>query len=256
VQALREVEIHGVTTNRNHLIAVLESDDFRAGVTTTAFVDLHLTLLDARLDQATVDAHLLAATLWAQHERRTSDPHWRHAPSGWRNVGTTRQEVRYARSDGGEATVTYTAEPTGAFLASIDERTFRGTWHARDDHDRAVLLEIDGVTAVYWVNRVDDTWYVNSSMGQSELVELPRFPDRTADATAGGLAAPVPGRIIAVDVSIGDAVVAGQTLVVMEAMKVEHRVLAPADGKVVDVFVATGDNVDAHEVLVQIEAST
>ena len=59
--------------------------------------------------------------------------------------------------------------------------------------------------------------------------------------------------MISVDVAPGDLVTAGQTLMVMEAMKVEHRVSAPADGKVIEVLVAAGDNVDAHQVLVQMD---
>jgi propionyl-CoA carboxylase alpha chain len=250
-RALVQTQIHGVTTNRDYLVAVLESDDFVDGNTTTAFVDLHLTLLDARPGAATLDAHVLAATLWAQEQRNNQDPHWSRAPSGWRNVGAARQHVHY-RVHEDEIAVAYTVDPDGAFRADVDDRSFVGRWLATRE-DGAMLLEIGGYATTFEINHVGDRWFVNSAAGQSDLVEVPRFPSPTTAALAGGLAAPVPGRIVAVEVAIGDIVASGQTLVVMEAMKVEHRVAAPADGKVTDVLVAKGDNVDAHQVLIQME---
>ncbi len=105
----------------------------------------------------------------------------------------------------------------------------------------------------FFVHDVDDSVYVNSAAGQTEFVRLSRFPSVSSAAVAGGLVAPVPGRVISVEVAAGDVVTAGQTLVVMEAMKVEHRVSAPSDGKVIEVLVAPGDNVDAHQVLIQMD---
>jgi acetyl/propionyl-CoA carboxylase alpha subunit len=250
-RALERAPIHGVRTNRDHLVAVLDSEDFRAGNTTTAFVDLHLTLLDTRPAQPVVDRHALAATMWAQLHRR--DPHWPAAPSGWRNVGPRRQTVTYL-ARGSEVTVGYTIEATGSFRATIDDRAYSGDWLAiNEDDGDAVLLEVDGVAAVHRVHHVGYTWYVNSPDGQSELVEAPRFPIPQAAASAGGLVAPVPGRVVAVEVTAGDVVTSGQTLVVMEAMKVEHRITAPGDGKVLELLVAIGDNVDAHQVLLQMD---
>ena len=99
---------------------------------------------------------------------------------------------------------------------------------------------------------VDDTIYVNSALGQSVFTEVPRFPNRSIDLRAGGPTAPVPGRIVSVAVAPGDRVEAGDALVVLEAMKVEHRITAPEGGTVSEVLVAVGDNVEAHQVLVRL----
>jgi acetyl/propionyl-CoA carboxylase alpha subunit len=251
IRALVQTRVHGVTTNRDYLVAVLESDDFVDGNTTTAFVDLHLTLLDTQSGPATIDAHVLAATLWSQQQRRTKDPHWSPAPSGWRNVRSAPQQAHY-RVHGDNVAVTYTVGPDGAFTATVDDRSFVGTWLATREDD-AILLEIERIATTYEVNHVGDRFYVNSPAGQTDLVEVPRFPSPITATLAGGLAAPVPGRIVAIEVASGEVVAAGQTLVVMEAMKVEHRVAAPADGKVTEVLVAVGDNVDAHQVLIQMD---
>jgi len=255
VGVLKGLRLHGVTTNRNHLVAVLESEDFRSGATTTAFVDLHLTLLDARPDSETVTVHLLAAALWSQSVRRRHDPHWAAAPAGWRNVGDADQHVAFA-IDGDLREVAYRVGGEGSFAASVDGRRFAGRfWDTPGGHSDMVI-EVDGVAVACSLHQVGTTWYVNSPDGQSELVEQPRFPDAASARTAGGLVAPVPGRVISVEVSIGDVVEVGQTLVVMEAMKVEHRVSAPTEGKVVELLVAPGDNVDVHQLLIQMESIT
>jgi biotin carboxyl carrier protein len=81
-----------------------------------------------------------------------------------------------------------------------------------------------------------------------------RFPDSDAAAGGGGPSAPVPGTIAAVLVEPGAAVSAGDTVVVLEAMKMEHRITADADGVVDEVLVSVGDSVDAHQVVVRLTA--
>jgi acetyl/propionyl-CoA carboxylase alpha subunit len=250
VRALLDSSIHGVTTNRDHLVAVLRSEDFTEGRTTTAFLDLHLTLLDARPDDWLVASHLVAVVLWAQHVRRRRDDHWGGAPSGWRNVRSQDQSATFT-SYGRACEVTYLIEPDDRFTVNMDGSSHVG--RVVEWMDDRLRIEIGRTQLNCRVNRVDDTWYVNSRLGQTEAVERPRFPPPSATIAAGGLTAPVPGRVVSVAVAIGDLVVAGQTLVVMEAMKVEHRIDAPGEGKVVDVLVEAGRNVDAHQVLVRLE---
>jgi len=67
--------------------------------------------------------------------------------------------------------------------------------------------------------------------------------------------APVPGRVVTVAVAVGDLVEAGQTLVVLEAMKMEHTIRADADGVVAAIHVRVGQSVDAHTVVVTLEES-
>jgi 3-methylcrotonyl-CoA carboxylase alpha subunit len=103
------------------------------------------------------------------------------------------------------------------------------------------------------VHLVHDVAYVNSLLGQSSFTLVPRFGDHDVSGAAAGPQAPVPGRVVAVPVEAGEAVTAGTTLVVLEAMKVEHQVRAGTDGVVVEVLVQVGDNVDAHQLLVRLE---
>jgi biotin carboxyl carrier protein len=70
---------------------------------------------------------------------------------------------------------------------------------------------------------------------------------------AGELTAPMPGQVRAVNVSEGDAVTKGQTLLLLEAMKMEIRVQAPRDGVVKKLFVQQGQTVDREQMLIEIE---
>ena len=84
------------------------------------------------------------------------------------------------------------------------------------------------------------------------IVEKSRFPEPDSADVEGGLTAPMPGKILAIEISEGDSVAAGQLLVLMEAMKMEHQIVAAFDGSVSEVRVTVGDQVDNGELLVVI----
>lgn len=93
-------------------------------------------------------------------------------------------------------------------------------------------------------------WLVHSNRGDLALVEQPRYPSTALSEGGAGLMAPMPGSVLATEVSAGDTVSKGQLLVILEAMKMEHRITAPRDGKVGDVHVAVGDQVANGQLLV------
>ena len=82
---------------------------------------------------------------------------------------------------------------------------------------------------------------------------MSRYPDASEQGHDHGLATPVPGTVTQVLVGPGDSVAAGDTLVILEAMKMEHRIKADADGVVGEIRVAVGDSVDAHHVVAVLE---
>jgi len=93
-------------------------------------------------------------------------------------------------------------------------------------------------------------WLVHSQSGDLVLTEQPRDPDTSLDANTGGLTAPMPGSVLATEVAAGASVNKGDLLLIMEAMKMEHRITAPRDGVVASVHVAVGDQVDNGQLLV------
>jgi biotin carboxyl carrier protein len=114
-------------------------------------------------------------------------------------------------------------------------------------------LSVAGVRRRYSV-RAGATTYVDSSLGHSALVEDERFPVPGTALAAGSLVAPMPGTVIRVGPAVGDAVKAGDVVVVLEAMKMEHGVKAPVDGTVEEVLVTPGAQVAEGAVLAVVAA--
>jgi propionyl-CoA carboxylase alpha chain len=240
-RALRQAEIHGVTTNRDLLVDILREAEFLAGRTDTGYLTRH----PPRADGTVATVHAVAAAVARQAENRERARVLGGLPSGWRNVGGLPQTVAY---EGYE--VAY-ALRRGGFTASVNGEPL--DVRLLDASPDAVDLEVGGVRRHYGVRRVAGTAYVDGPEGSVALVETPRFADPNAVAHAGSLLAPMPGGVVRVLAAEGDPVTAGQPLVVLEAMKMEHTVAAPVAGTVVDVRVARGDQVETRQVLAVVE---
>ena len=104
------------------------------------------------------------------------------------------------------------------------------------------------------VARAGDTVWVDSAFGSVALTRLPRLATPGAIAETGSLVAPMPGTVVRIEADRGDRVRAGQPVVVLEAMKMEHQIVAPADGQLVEMRVAAGNQVQAGDVLAVVEA--
>lgn len=193
----------------------------------------------------------IAAVAVGQHVRRSGDERWGFAPSGWRNLPTQGQRTTFGVGEG-DLVVEYRVGVDGRLDAMVGAVEHQARILSVDGS--GVRLEVDGVHRVVLVAIRGDRISVSTTEGQVELTERPRFPSVSAEMAAGGPTAPVPGTVIAVEVAAGDEVVDGQTLVVMEAMKMEHRIVAPGDALVGEVLVAVGDQVDANQVLVHLES--
>ena len=104
------------------------------------------------------------------------------------------------------------------------------------------------------VTDLSDRRFAVTTGGDSVLVEVPDF-EAEAEALAGGDAvkAPMPGKVIAINVKVGDTVEKGQTVAVMEAMKMEHSLVAPRDGVVESLGAELGAQVPEAEILVALE---
>jgi propionyl-CoA carboxylase alpha chain len=116
-----------------------------------------------------------------------------------------------------------------------------------------VVFEVDGDKMTFSVDRVESTRYVDCPSGPLVLEEVPRFVVPAVEETPGSLHAPMPGRVAKVEVSVGDAVEEGQTLVVLEAMKMEHTLRSPWAGTVTLVNADPGEQVAADTILVVVE---
>ncbi|MFG3700396.1 biotin carboxylase N-terminal domain-containing protein [Micromonospora sp. NPDC047620] len=251
--ALARAELHGVTTNRDLLVRVLRSDDFQAAEIDTGFLERHPEVLAPLLPADRLPLAALAAALAGAAGRRAAAPVLAGLPSGWRNVPAFPQVARFAGPGGGEIEVRYRLDRAGALAEwSTDPATDHPVSLVEAAPDR-VVLDVDGVRRTYRVRRAGSAVFVDGPDGAAGLAELPRFPEPTAELAAGSLVAPLPGAVTRVHVEVGQRVAAGDLLLTLEAMKLEHPVLAPADGVVAELPVPAGGQVDTGTVLAVVD---
>jgi biotin carboxyl carrier protein len=118
-----------------------------------------------------------------------------------------------------------------------------------------VVLAVHGVERPFAVARHDENVYVDSPLGPVQLTTVGRFPEPGASLEPGSLLAPMPGSVVRIGAQIGDTVRAGQPVVWMEAMKMEHQITAPTDGVLAELAVTVGQQVDLGAVLARVEAN-
>jgi acetyl/propionyl-CoA carboxylase alpha subunit len=253
--ALARARIHGVRTNRDLLVNVLRHSAFLDGATDTAFFDTHsLSELAAPLgDQRAVKLSALAAALADAARNRRTATVFAAAPSGWRNLASGFQSKSYSDVAGEIHEVRYRFTRTGVELPDHSDNPAVTLVSAAPDH---VVLSVDGVDRPFDVARygsASQEVFVDSPLGPVQLVALPRFPDPGAAVALGSLLAPMPGSVLRIGAAVGDSVTAGQPLVWLEAMKMEHTVKAPGDGVLVELNVQPGQQVDVGTVLARVD---
>ncbi len=251
--ALASLRVHGVRTNRDFLLAILDHPEFAAGATDTHFIPRHFPTFSRHQAGQTDRLHALAAALWEQAERRRSSPVLRSLPSGWRNNPSQRQWCEYA-TGADTVRVEYRVLERGEVEALVNGAPHNARIVSADG--AGIALEVDQVRRYFEVVAQGEWRYVDSVLGSSALRELPRFPEPQSERVEGGCSAPMPGRIIDVRVRAGDRVHRGDVLVILEAMKMEHEVRAPTDGVVREVRVEVGQQVEAGSLLVVLEETT
>ncbi|MGH9272136.1 MAG: acetyl-CoA carboxylase biotin carboxyl carrier protein subunit, partial [Ilumatobacteraceae bacterium] len=170
---------------------------------------------------------------------------------GWRNNPAVDQSLAMGH---GEAVRTVTYRLGRGGHVSVDGEPLAVEVLCAKPH--RVVVKRDGVRHTFGVGRDGAHRHVDAADGHVTFTLLPRHPEPDALLAAGSLVAPMPGVVRRVLVTPGDAVLAGQALVVVEAMKMEHQIQAPADGTVAEVFVAEGDQVDTGQVLLRLEDAT
>jgi 3-methylcrotonyl-CoA carboxylase alpha subunit len=150
-------------------------------------------------------------------------------------------------NQGGPLGFRLNAEPTDEVILTVDGKSGSGNY--RDRYAPPML-------SMTSVERSDDSSVFVSMFGQTS-----RFSAREVRGIAGHSAhdgdilSPMPGKIIAVEVSAGDAVVKGQKLLTLEAMKMEHSLVAPFDGTVAELNAVAGAQVQVEALLARIEAA-
>ena len=243
VAALRSARIHGVTTNRDQLVEILTDPVFVAGEMTTTWLESRPISAESPGDSQSTDrTALVAGALMLAADDAARRTVQQGVPAAWRNVLSQPQRTTFDGHD----PVEWWGTRDGFAVDGVTVLEVSPT-HAR--------LEVDGVErrwdGLIVVDRRSATRevYVDGPDRSVRLREVPRFTDPADAIASGSLLAPMPGTVVAVKVEAGAEVAAGDVVLVLEAMKMQHTVTAPHDGTVAEINVEPGSQVASGEVL-------
>lgn len=251
-RALRTSRIHGVTTNVTLLVNVLEHDDFAGDGVDTGWLERQdpATIAGARTDMATLEAMALSASIAGQARRRSQALVLRTLPSGWRNNPSQLTEDAYRLGDRRIVVGYRIAANRLTYEIDGDGRPEAVIRSATPDEVRLLVGDRD---VTFDVCTLDSFIYIGNADFSIRLEREARLPVPDLGIDPGSLLSPMPGKVVRTEVARGDVVTAGTTLVVVEAMKMEHAIAAPIDGTVTSLPVEAGDQVEADQVLAVVE---
>ena len=245
--ALENLHIGGVTTNRDFLVASLRSEDFLKGKTTSDFIEKSNPQRAIVLEGSSLENATSAAALWIQGQNRENANILKEIPTGWRNSRLPKQKITLSYLDN-EVKVTYKANRDGSFAIN-DETTAKVIEWTPSGID----IEINSSRFYSKITQDDDNIVVHGPWGDALFKILPRFTLPGSEVQAGGLIAPMPGKVIDLKVKVGSKVKKGDTLVILEAMKMEHQVKASEDGKVTKVLIKKDDQLENGALLMVVD---
>jgi propionyl-CoA carboxylase alpha chain len=246
---LETTQIHGLITNRDFLVTTLRHPSFLAGDTTTDFIER---ISPARTREVTSDdlaEASIAIAIESQARNRATTRVLKTIPSGWRNTILPFEMIDFQHLNK-DCHVEYRSRRDGKFRFRTGDSPDELLVTPYTCGNGLVDIDIDGRRVWYEVYRQGMQWYVHGRSGDLQITELPRYPVSGIDELAGGLTAPMPGAVLATEVNSGDKVSKGDLLLILEAMKMEHRITAPMDGIISELHVATGDQVENGQLLV------
>ena len=239
-RVLETTRLQGITHNRDFLVSVLRSPEFLRGDTHTDFIERVAPARERSFSDEDLALAATAAALQARALRRASAKVLASVTAGFRNSVMPPERVDYLVGER-KLKLEYRAQRDGSLVVSVDGSARRTRVLRSSGAD--IDLEVDGRRSALAITSVGARRLVHGEFGDVELIELPRFAVAGPAQAGGALKAPMPGRVLAISVAPGESVVRGQLLMVLEAMKMEHRITAPADGIVQAIRVAEGEQV-------------
>ena len=246
-KSLEDSHIGGVITNKDFLIATLRSDEFLKGNTTTDFIERVKPPRVKNLTNDELNLALTAAAMWKQMRNRISSDIAPYIPSGWTNGRLPNPNITFVL-DGEEIFVEYKLINKNKFLV------FNSEVEVVNIDDKYIDLVFDGVRVKSRISEDAEFILVHIPSGDVSFEVKPRFSMPGLEVQAGGLVAPMPGKVVDLKVKKGSKVKSGETLVILEAMKMEHSIKASEDGVISDIFIKENDQVENGAVLMVVDS--
>jgi len=245
-RGLEKAHMGGVVTNRQFLISCLRNESFLNGNTTTDFIEREALETKKNLSVNALHQTSTAVALWLAQQNRVSDPVTGFMPANWTNGRIPLQRVKLLFIQG-EIEVKYKLNKDNLYevMGSICEI------HHCDS--AGIDIEIDSHRFYAHITKAGSEIIINMPFGDVNASVLPRFIEPGNEVPEGGLIAPMPGKVIDVKVKKGSKVKAGDTLVIIEAMKMEHSIKATETGKIAKVMIQLNDQVDNGATLLVLE---
>ena len=246
-KSLEDSHIGGVITNKDFLIATLRSDEFLKGNTTTDFIERVKPPRVKNLSNDELNLALTAAAMWKQMRNRISSDIAPYIPSGWTNGRLPNPNITFVL-DGEEIFVEYKLINKNKFLV------FNSEVEVVNIDDKYIDLVFDSVRVKSRISEDAEFILVHIPSGDVSFEVKPRFSMPGLEVQAGGLVAPMPGKVVDLKVKKGSKVKSGETLVILEAMKMEHSIKASEDGVIADIFIKENDQVENGAVLMVVDS--
>ncbi|MGH9838986.1 MAG: acetyl/propionyl/methylcrotonyl-CoA carboxylase subunit alpha [Blastocatellia bacterium] len=254
--ALKRSSIQGVKTNREFLLRLLEHPDFQAGDAHTGMIAAHWEQLLAGDEGRSEQASLVAAALYRQHRWRNSANYagglLAELPPAFRNNPYRDPSIIF-QVDGIERKVSWRHAADNLYEVTVAGSTVRAQVLSCDH--ASIRLSLDGIQRLFNFTEVGDQLCVHSLLGSCEIRQTPRHPLSQTAAERGSANSPMPGAVLKLLVEAGQRVSAGDPLLILEAMKMEHTMRAAVDGVVEAILVKQGEIVAPGQLLVQISAT-
>ena len=245
--ALESLHIGGVITNRDFLVSSLRSDAFHKGLTTSDFIEKVNPQRVIPMTGKNLELSSSVAALWIQGLNRKNSNVLNQIPSGWRNSKLPRQKLSFKCLEE-EVTINYQSRRDGSFDLNEGSVASIFKWE-----ESGIDIEIDGRRFYSKVTQDSKTIVIHMPWGNAVLEILPRFILPGNELESGGLVAPMPGKVIDLKVKVGSKVKKGDTLVILEAMKMEHQVKASEDGKVSKLLIKKDDQLENGALLMIVD---
>ena len=245
-RGLEKAHMGGVVTNRQFLISCLRNESFLNGNTTTDFVEREALETKKNLSVNELHQTSTAIALWLAQQNRVSDPVTGFMPGNWTNGRMPLQRVKLLFVQD-EIEVKYKLNKDNFYevMGSICK-----IYHC---DSFGIDIQIDSHRFYAHITEAGSEIVINMPFGDVNASVLPRFIEPGNDIPEGGLIAPMPGKVIDVKVKKGSKVKAGDTLVIIEAMKMEHSIKATETGKIAKVMIQLNDQVDNGATLLVLE---